>query len=149
MVARLCPRLQNLVHRLDSGRHLLYKLRIPTRWPDFDALGHLNHAACVTYLDEARDHALRQTVGDFDTWPNVVAHVRLDFRREVRLGTREVTVRTRIVEVGRTSVRFQQELLGEDGEPSVEAEAVLVAWDPDMRAPRAVTDVERAALVGS
>jgi acyl-CoA thioesterase FadM len=40
--------------------------RIQTRWPDFDALGHLNHAVYHVYLDEARDAALRGTVGDFE-----------------------------------------------------------------------------------
>ncbi|HKB94515.1 MAG TPA: thioesterase family protein [Gaiellaceae bacterium] len=135
------------IHRFDFARRLLYELRIPTRWPDFDALGHLNHAACVTYFDEARDHALRETVGDFDTWPNVVAHVDVDYRREVRLGVREILVRTRIVDVGRTSVSFEQALLGEDGEAAVEAETVLVAWDPETRRSRAITEAERAALL--
>ena len=73
-----------------------YELTIATRWPDFDALGHLNHAVYHVYLDEARDDALRKTVGDFSHWPNVVVHASIDYRSEVPLGTREVTVRTRI-----------------------------------------------------
>ena len=60
------------------------------------------------YCDEARDAALRATVGDFDAWPNVVAHASIDYRREIALGTREVVVRTRIAEVGRSSVRFDR-----------------------------------------
>ena len=55
------------------------------------------------YCDEARDAALRATVGDFDAWPNVIAHASIDYRREIGLGTREVTVRTRIAgSLGRT-----------------------------------------------
>ena len=77
-----------------------YELTIATRWPDFDALGHLNHAVYHVYLDEARDDALRRTVGDFNQWPNVVVHASIDYRSEVPLGTREVTVRTRIASVG-------------------------------------------------
>ena len=35
------------------------EVRIPTGWPDFDALGHLNHAVYHLYLDEARDDVCR------------------------------------------------------------------------------------------
>ena len=38
-----------------------FEFRIQTRWPDFDGLGHLNHAVYHVYLDEARDDALRRT----------------------------------------------------------------------------------------
>jgi hypothetical protein len=76
--------------------------RIQTRWPDFDALGHLNHAVYHVYLDEARDEALRNTVGDFDAWPNVVVHASIDYRREVALGVREIIVHTQIAEVERS-----------------------------------------------
>src|SRR3979490_2059461 len=82
--------------------------RIQTRWPDFDALGHLNHAIYHVYLDEARAEALGNTVGDFNAWPNVVVHASIDYRREIALGVREIVVRTQIAEVGRSSVRFRQ-----------------------------------------
>jgi acyl-CoA thioester hydrolase len=101
------------------------------------------------YCDEARDHALRSTVGDFDTWPNVVVHAAIDYRREIRLGAREVVVRTRIAEVGRSSVRFEHTILGPDGEPAAEATAVLAAWDPQTRRSRSITPAERDALTRS
>jgi acyl-CoA thioester hydrolase len=120
--------------------------RIQTRWPDFDALGHLNHAVYHVYLDEARDEALRSTIGDFSVWPNVVVHASIDYRREIALGVREILVRTRIAEVGRSSVRFVQTIVTLDGELAAEAEAVLVAWDPQTRRSREITAVERTAL---
>jgi acyl-CoA thioester hydrolase len=120
--------------------------RIQTRWPDFDALGHLNHAVYHVYLDEARDEALRSTVGDFNAWPNVVVHASIDYRLEVALGVREIVVHTRIAEVGRSSVRFEQTIVTPDGELAAEAEAVLVAWDPQTRRSREITAVERTAL---
>ena len=120
--------------------------RIQTRWPDFDALGHLNHAVYHVYLDEARDEALRSTVGDFSVWPNVVVHASIDYRREIALGVREILVRTWIAEVGRSSVRFAQAIVTPDGELAAEAEAVLVAWDPQTRRSREITAVERTAL---
>jgi len=120
--------------------------RIQTRWPDFDALGHLNHAVYHVYLDEARDEALRSTVGDFNAWPNVVVHASIDYRREVALGVREIIVRTQIAEVGRSSVRFEQAIVTPEGELAAEAEAVLVAWDPETRRSREITPEERQRL---
>jgi YbgC/YbaW family acyl-CoA thioester hydrolase len=120
----------------------VHELRIATRWNDFDALGHLNHAVYHVYCDEARDAALRATVGDFDQWPNVVVHASIDYRREIPLGTREIVVQTRIAEVGRSSVRFEHSL--HDG--AAEAVAVLVAWDPQTRKSRVISAAERDAL---
>jgi acyl-CoA thioester hydrolase len=123
-----------------------FELRVATRWPDFDALGHLNHAVYHVYLDEARDDALRRTVGDFDAWPNVLVHVSIDYRREIVRGVREVAIRTRIAAVGGSSVRFEQTVLAPDGEVAAKAEAVLVAWDPANRRSRPISDGERATL---
>jgi acyl-CoA thioester hydrolase len=123
-----------------------FEFRIQLRWPDFDALGHVNHAVYHVYLDEARDDALRRTVGDFATWPNVLVHASIDYRREIALGVREVVVRTEIAAVGGSSVRFAQTVLGADGDIAAEAEAVLVAWDPETRRSRTITAGERRAL---
>jgi len=124
-----------------------FELRIQTRWPDFDALGHLNHAVYHVYLDEARDDALRRTVGDFTAWPNVLVHASIDYKREIALGIREVVVRTEIANVGASSVRFAQSVLGAGGEMAAEAEVVLVAWDPETRRSRLISADERRALV--
>src|ERR671935_982960 len=84
--------------------------RIATRWTDFDALGHLTHAAYPIFLDEARDAYLRATVGPFTQWPNVIVHLGVDFRREIRFPADAVLVRTRVTEVGRTSITFEHEV---------------------------------------
>ena len=124
----------------------MHETPIAARWTDFDALGHLTHSVVFVYLDEARDAFVRERVGDFDAWPTVVAHVSADFRREISRGPSELRVRTRVSDVGRSSVRFVQELLDADGEVAVEAEAVLVAFDPETRASRPIGEEERAAL---
>jgi acyl-CoA thioester hydrolase len=89
---------------------------------------------------------LLASIGDFATWPNVVVHTTIDFRREIVLGTREVVVRTRIVDVGRSSVRFEHTVHADDGEPAAEVTAVLAAWDPQTRRSRPITPAERDAL---
>jgi len=70
-------------------------------------------------------------------------HATIDYRQEIPLGTREVVVRTRVVEVGRSSVRFAQDV----GDGAAEVSAVLVAWDPRTRQSREITAEERDALL--
>jgi acyl-CoA thioesterase FadM len=122
------------------------ELRIPTRWTDFDALGHLTHAAYPVLLDEARDAYLTAVVGPFGEWPNVIAHRSIDFRHEVRHPAPEVTIRTRVEQVGTSSISFVQEVLGPGGETAVEARAVVVHWDPETRAARPIAAGDRAKL---
>ena len=128
---------------MESDAH---ETRVATRWTDFDSLGHLTHSVVFAFLDEARDRVLRRLVGSFDAWPYVVVHVRADFRREIPRGPDELVVRSRVVGIGRSSVRFAQKLLAPDGEVAVEAEATLVAFDPETRAPRPLEDDDRARL---
>jgi acyl-CoA thioester hydrolase len=124
-----------------------YEKRIQTRWPDFDGLGHLNHAIYHVYLDEARDDALRRTVGDFASFPNVVVHASIDYKREIAYGVSEVVVQSTIAKVGTSSIHFRQVVLAPDGELAAESESVLVAWDPATRSSRTIAEDERRALL--
>jgi acyl-CoA thioester hydrolase len=122
------------------------QLEIPTRWTDFDALGHLTHAAYPVFLDEARDEYLSGTVGAFSDWPCVVAHVSIDYLAEIRYPARTVTVRTVVQEVGRTSVTFAQEVLGPDGSVAALGRGVVVAFDTETRSARPIEEGDRALL---
>ena len=123
----------------------MHEHRVQTRWGDFDALGHVTHSAYPVFFDEARDACLAERVGGFDQWPSVIVHSAIDYRREIPRPASEVVVQTRIVEVGRTSVTFEQEILA-DGEASATCRSVIVAWDTEARAARPITAGERARL---
>ena len=125
----------------------IHETRIATRWTDFDPLGHLTHSIVFDYFDEARTQVLRRLVGDFEEWPHVVVHVEADFRREVAHGASDLVVRTWVVRVGESSVRFGQELLTPDRDVAVESEVVLVAFDPAERQARPIGADERARLL--
>ena len=73
----------------------------------------------------------------------MVVHASVDYRREIPLGTREVVVRTSIVEVGCSSVRFTHDV----GDGAADVSAVLVAWDPQTRRSREIAAEERDALL--
>ena len=122
------------------------ELELQTRWTDFDALGHITHAAYPVYLDEARDRYLDNAVGSFEQWPYVVARIEVDYRREIRLPARSVSVSTRVAEVGKSSVTFEQEVRGPEGEVAAAARSVIVAWDETTRSARPIADSERQRL---
>jgi acyl-CoA thioester hydrolase len=124
----------------------VHETRVQTRWTDFDALGHITHAAYPVYLDEARDAVLSSTVGPFTEFAWVIAHVSIDYKREIVQGAREVVVRSRVAEVGRTSITFEQDVLGPGGEVAAACRSVLVAWDREARAARPLDERERALL---
>ena len=40
------------------------RMAIAVRWADIDALGHVNNATFLTYLEECRDTFMRESLGD-------------------------------------------------------------------------------------
>lgn len=125
---------------------MAHEQRIPVRWTDFDARGHVSNGRYLEYLDEARWSMISAALGEPDDWPHIVAHTSIDFRRELRIGTKEVAVRVRVTELGRTSLTCEHEVLDAGGEVAATARAVLVAWDSEARRARPLTDEERGRL---
>jgi acyl-CoA thioester hydrolase len=121
--------------------------RIPIRWRDLDAYGHVNNAVYLTYLEEARDAWVDEALGPVaDTWDFVLARVAIDYRRELTRDDREVVVRCRLGSVGRSSLRTVEEVLTTDGTLAAVAESVIVPRDPASGRSRRLTDEERSAL---
>jgi acyl-CoA thioester hydrolase len=121
------------------------RVRIALRWRDMDMLGHLNQAVYHELLEEVRG-ALLASLRDESGFAFVLARVELDYRREVRRGDGHVEVVARVAAVGRTSVTLEHEIVLPDGTPAASGRSVLVAWDPEARAARALSADERAAL---
>ncbi|MBO0809927.1 MAG: acyl-CoA thioesterase [Actinobacteria bacterium] len=116
---------------------------VGVRWRDVDALGHVNHAVFLTYLEEARDAFFAQVLGDL---MYVMVRIELDFRAEIRLADRRVTVRLEVERLGTTSLTTRETVLTPSGEVAAEARVVTVRWDADRRKPVPFTDAERARL---
>jgi acyl-CoA thioester hydrolase len=125
----------------------MHEKRIEIRWRDLDAYNHVNNAVYLTYLEEARDEWLERALGqDGAAWGYVLARVAVDFRRELRQDDDEVVASCALARLGNSSVTTREELRTRDGELAAEAEAVLVALDPDSRETRPLSDQERDAL---
>jgi acyl-CoA thioester hydrolase len=125
----------------------LFEHPVTVRWRDTDALGHVNHAVFLTYLEEARDAFFVQTLDSAPMY--VVARIEIEFCAEVRLSGRQVTVRIETESLGRTSVTTRETILGPSGLAAAQARVVTVRWDPDRRMSVPLTETERAKLAAS
>jgi acyl-CoA thioester hydrolase len=117
-------------------------VKIRIRWRDIDALGHVNNAVYLSYLDELLNGYLGPVLGD--EW--VSARIELDFRSEVRLSDVEVIAQASIEAIGTSSITTAVVLELPDGTVALEGRAVLVAWDRQTRRSRPLTEAERQAL---
>lgn len=120
---------------------------IAIRWRDMDAYGHVNNAVYLTYLEEARDAWVQETLGTVtDTWHFVLARVAIDYKQELMQDDERVLVRCSLASVGRASIRTREEIVRSDGSLSAVAESVIVPRDPATLRSRPLTEDERAAL---
>ena len=112
----------------------LYTARIPVRWSDMDALGHVNNAVYNTYFEQARTESMASAAGDGQPWPGapgtgpVLVAVEAEFKRPV------VYPATVVVEVsspgaGRTSIPLDCRLTLEGDPDTVVATArTTLVW---------------------
>jgi acyl-CoA thioester hydrolase len=125
----------------------VHEVRIRIRWRDMDAYGHVNNAVYLTYLEECRDAWVQGVLGSADdAWDFVLAHVAIDYRRQLTQEDREIVVRCRLKSFGRSSIRTREEIALPSGTLAAQAESVVVPRAPDGSGSRPLTDDERARL---
>jgi acyl-CoA thioester hydrolase len=115
------------------------------RWADMDAYQHVNNAIYLNYLEEARDTLMVSLFGP-EALDFVLAHVDIDFRNEVTQDDGQVTVRSRVVGFGRSSVRSREVVLKSDGSLAAEGGAVVVPRDTTTGRSRPLTADEIALI---
>ncbi|HLR47296.1 MAG TPA: thioesterase family protein [Deinococcales bacterium] len=115
----------------------MHRTPIQVRFADTDALGHVNNAVFATYAETARLAFFRKEAGLYGSAGElagfILARLAVDFRSQVLLG-QEVTVLTRIAELGRTSLTVQQQVMA-DGVLAAEVESVIVCFDYEKQRP--------------
>lgn len=124
--------------------------RIEPRFRDTDAMGHINNAVYVTYLEVARQEYWRRldALADYRDVPFILAHVSIDFRSEALMKeTLELAIRCDWV--GGKSFGFAYEIR----EPAsrrlvVEAATVQVCYDYEAKRSVPVPDALRRKLEG-
>jgi acyl-CoA thioester hydrolase len=121
--------------------------KIPIRWRDLDALGHVNAVVFLTYLEEGRNVWLREVLGEqFGPEQWVLARVEIDFRAEIPLQIGYVQTTHEIESLGRSSVTLTERLIDNDATTLADARVVLAMWDPEERRSRPITEAEREAF---
>jgi acyl-CoA thioester hydrolase len=121
---------------------------VTVRWRDFDALGHVNNAVFLTFLETGRDRFFHSLVGD--TFLDLVlVRLEIDFKAEIPMGAEEVLVTCRATDIGRTSMRTSEQILLPGGDLAAQSQTVIVARDATTRTSRPWTDEERGILEGS
>jgi acyl-CoA thioester hydrolase len=132
--------------------------RLEVRFRDCDPMGHVNNAVYLTYLEQTRFMHWRALWGfgppaqgtvDGQAPPGrpgvILAHVECDYKRPATYGD-VLDVRLTIAEVGRSSFRYDYEIVDADGRTVLTAKTVQVMYDYSAGKPVAIPDDIRALL---
>jgi YbgC/YbaW family acyl-CoA thioester hydrolase len=127
-----------------AGHHM----RLQVRWSDLDPYGHVNHAAYLTFLEQARIAALEDIGWGMAAiaaagFRVVVARAELTYRRPAVAGD-ELEIASAILELRPASSVWRQEV-GRRGEVLVEARVTGACTDLEGR-PRRVPAAFQEAL---
>jgi acyl-CoA thioester hydrolase len=82
----------------------MIELPMRIRWRDVDSYGHVNNAVYLTYLEEARDRWVEETLPGTNF---VIVRIAIDYRRELALADEEVNVTCRGIGYGASSIRIR------------------------------------------
>lgn len=130
----------------------VFSHRLQVRFRDCDAMGHVNNAVYLTYLEEARFAYWRSIwgaeMGSPGTPKVILARAEIDYRKAATYGD-VLEVRLALEKIGRTSITSTYEILTESGELIANARTVLVAYDYARAEPVPIADEVRARLLAS
>jgi acyl-CoA thioester hydrolase len=129
--------------------HFIYRLEV--RFRDCDPMGHVNNAVYLTYLEQARFAHWRSLWGSGTPQlpagrPGViVARVECDYKRPATYGD-VLEIRLTVAALGRTSFRYEYEILDEEGKTVLTAQTVQVMYDYTAGTPVPIPDDIRKLL---
>jgi acyl-CoA thioester hydrolase len=111
----------------------LFSHRIEVRFRDCDPLGHVNNAAYLTYLEQARLFYWRSLWGfgldERAAAPGVImARAEIDYRLPARYG-QTLEVRIDLAAIGTTSFTYDYEIVDEQQQVIASARTVQVMYD--------------------
>jgi acyl-CoA thioester hydrolase len=123
-----------------QGFDFIHRQRV--RFVDVDAMGHVNNAVYLTYVEEARIAFLRPLGPTYENL--ILARAEIDYRSPLRDGE-EVEVGVRCTRLGTSSFDLEYELRAGD-RVVAEARSVQVAYDYESSAPVPIPDEWRERL---
>ena len=93
----------------------MYKIEIDPRFKDTDALGHINNASFITWIEEARKPVFREFNSklSIEKWNLIIARVEMDFLAQCYYG-KKVTINSFIEKIGTSSFTLCHDILQEN-----------------------------------
>ena len=122
------------------------EIRLPLRFRDVDAFGHVYHAEYLTLLDEARTRWFREAVALDEPGAYVVARIEIDYVSSLVLDDAEVVATFAVERVGRSSVTLAETLSAPGGRVAARVRSVTVRHDLTAGHSRPLTDAEKDRL---
>jgi len=125
--------------------------RLDVRFRDCDPMGHANNAVYLTYLEQTRFAHWRSLWGSGspqlpEGMPGVIlARVECDYKRPARYGD-TLEIRLAVAEIGRSSFRYDYEIVDAQGRTVLNARTVQVMYDYTLEKPVPIPDDIRALL---
>jgi acyl-CoA thioester hydrolase len=118
---------------------MIYTGKQFVRWDDIDALGHVNNAKYLTYIQEAR--FLWSPIIEM-----VVARAEVDFVEAIYEGGRFYDVNLWVESIGNSSFTMAYEVVGDNGVVHAKVKTVQVVVNMETMKSRPLKDSEREFL---
>lgn len=135
----------------DTPKPPVFSHRLQVRFRDCDAMGHVNNAVYLTYLEETRFAYWRAVwgaeMGSPRTPAVILARAEIDYRRAATFGE-VLEIRLAHEKIGRTSITSSYEIVTTSGDLVANARTVLVSYDYARSEPVPISDDVRARLLG-
>ena len=109
------------------------------RWDDLDAMGHVNNATYLTYIQETRFLWLSNV-------EMVVARAEVDFIEPIYEGGRFYDVNLWVESIGNSSFTMAYEVVGDNGVVHAKVRTVQVVVNMETKKSRPLKDSEREFL---
>ena len=123
---------------------------LTVRFADLDAMGHLNHAKYLTYMEQARILYMQDVCGFNGIWADlsiILASVTCDYLMPVAFAE-TITVYTRCSRIGGKSFDLEYALLNEQDDTVAIGKTVMVAFDYESNQTMPIPDVWRDWMTG-
>ena len=118
---------------------MIYTDKQFVRWDDLDAMGHVNNAKYLTYIQETR--FLWSPTSEM-----VVARAEVDYLEPIYQGGRYYDISLWVESIGNSSFNLAYEVIGTNGVVHARVKTVQVMISPETKKSRPITETEREFL---
>jgi acyl-CoA thioester hydrolase len=125
-----------------------YRHQAQVRFSDTDAMGHVNHARSLAYLEDARIAMLQQVVVEGKSLMSrgmILARLEIEYLQPIHLADVPVDVWVWVKHIGRSSFTLGYRI-EQDTEVKARATTILVAYDYAGASSRLLSDDDRLSL---